>query len=1850
MSAIAPVKSLVFIDAAVVDYQSLIDGLVPGTEAIVLDPAQDGVEQMTATLANRSDIQSVHIVSHGSSGSLQLGAATLNGESIDRYQAQLQGWRSALTEDADILLYGCNVAAGDTGAAFIQQVRQLTRAEIAASAQPTGNPALGGDWELEITTKSMLMPQAFLPEVLEAYPFVLAPPELSGNDRAAILGAPGDPAWLTDVVNKVQATGLFSLVDSFKVGGTGAVTPTLAQLQNYGSILVFSDTGFQNATLLGDTLANYVDSGRGVVVSTFALGGGATLGGRWNTGGYSPVVIGGSSTGTATLGTIFNPAHPIVQGVSSFSGGTSSYRATGTANPSATVVANWSDNRLLAVDLQTFNGGIVGLNFYPPSSTVRGDFWNAATQGALLMGNALEYIGGSAVRSTATEDAVSYNINLLANATDPDGDPLNVSNLILASGNATGVTVIGNDLSVSPSAYNFLSSGQSEIINYSYNIIDGNGGSIAQTAKITITGLNDAPVLTGSATLTAIDEDVLDVANTGTKVSALINGLITDVDGDPKAIAITGVDNTKGVWQYSTDGGAIWTNFSATPSDGTATVLGATSFYQASLGTAPTAQGQLSFTNLNPVTPAQLGTQTFDSSGTILNTDVDSNIYAGYSNFSGATPVNPPLPKLDNVEGYSVSFNLQLLTESHTNSNRAGFSIIVVSNDKTKAIELGFQDGNIFAQKDAGFTADESVTFNTKQSIDYRLEVLGNSYTLFANNAPILTGALRDYSAFSGAIDPYETPNFIFLGDDSTSAQGSFNLSQVVVQTDNRVRFVPNANENGNSTINFRAWDTTDGASAGAIVDASVNGGINAYSAVAETATIAVTAVNDAPTISGTPAVTIAEDSLYSFIPSAIDVDLGDSLTFSITNQPTWASFNSATGELSGTPINGDVGTTTGIIISVSDGIAPPVDLPAFDLAVTNTNDAPTISGTPAVTIAEDSPYSFIPTAIDVDLGDTLTFSIVNKPSWATFNPATGELSGTPINGDVGTTNGIIISVSDGIAAPVDLPAFNLAVTNTNDAPTISGTPAVTIAEDSSYSFIPTAIDIDSGDTLTFSIVNKPSWATFNPATGELSGTPINGDVGTTNGIIISVSDGIAAPVDLPAFNLAVTNTNDAPTISGTPAVTIAEDSPYSFIPTATDVDLGDTLAFSIVNKPTWATFNSTTGELSGTPVNGNVGTTTGIIISVSDGTTTVALSPFDLGVTNVNDAPTVTTAIVDQAATEDTLFTFAVPPNSFTDIDAGDTLTYTATQSDNAPLPLWLTFNATNQTFSGTPANGDIGNFDIKVTAKDSANATVEDIFSLTVNSVNDAPTLDNPIADQPATEDTLFTFAVPTNTFSDVDTGDILTYTATQADDTPLPSWLTFNATTQTFSGTPLNAQVGSLNVKVKATDTGLLTAEDSFTMTIANTNDTPTVTNAIADQSATEDIPFTFTLPTNTFTDVDAGDSLTYTATLANSSPLPTWLAFNPISRTFSGTPRNANVGNLDLKVKVTDKAGAIAEDIFVVKVANVNQPPGVGTPITPVPQQVTATQAFTLKIPTGAFTDPDAGDSLTFSASLESGAPLPPWLVFDAKAASFSGIPDFPSVGNLSLKVNATDAQGSRTSQLVRFTIANPTGITGISTALIDFSGGKKGVTRKAKKGQLLRGTHRSDILRGTKGNDRINSGRRSDSHGKDKLYGFNGNDRLKAGGGNDYVDGGQGNDFLKGGRGRDLLLGGEGNDRILGGDGDDILVGGSGADILAGGNGRDIFAFANINEGKDAIVDFSPTEDLIDLRSLFAQPQFAGATPYVRYLKYVQMTQVGTSTEIKIDADGSGVGNTFTTLATLNNIGIGAMGSRNFVIS
>ncbi len=279
---------------------------------------------------------------------------------------------------------------------------------------------------------------------------------------------------------------------------------------------------------------------------------------------------------------------------------------------------------------------------------------------------------------------------------------------------------------------------------------------------------------------------------------------------------------------------------------------------------------------------------------------------------------------------------------------------------------------------------------------------------------------------------------------------------------------------------------------------------------------------------------------------------------------------------------------------------------------------APTISGIRPTGAIVGVQYNFQPKASDPD-GNTLTFSITGKPAWATFSATTGNLSGTPSSANIGIFSNIVIKVSDGTSSAA-LPAFSITVraATNNRAPTISGTPTAAVTVGTWYYFQPQARDPD-GNPVTFSIQNKPSWLAFYPASGRLSNTATKAAIGTYSNIVIKVSDGVAS-ASLPPFSITVSSssgtTNKPPVISGTPSTSVNAGSAYAFTPTASDPE-GKTLAFSITNKPAWATFSTTTGKLSGTPSSTQTGTYSNIGIKVSDGSLTATLPAFAIVVSS---------------------------------------------------------------------------------------------------------------------------------------------------------------------------------------------------------------------------------------------------------------------------------------------------------------------------------------------------------------------------------------------------------------------------------------------------------------------------------------------------------------------------------------------------------------------------------------------------------------------------------------------------------
>lgn len=146
---------LVVVDTRVENYATLLADIQKQASAtrhidvLVLDPARDGIEQIDDAVARYASLDALHLIAHGESGQVLIGDGWVDPAALDTHAATLEGWRSVLTPDADLLLYGCNVAAGAEGAAFLDTLARLTGADVAASDDVTGSAALGGDWTLE---------------------------------------------------------------------------------------------------------------------------------------------------------------------------------------------------------------------------------------------------------------------------------------------------------------------------------------------------------------------------------------------------------------------------------------------------------------------------------------------------------------------------------------------------------------------------------------------------------------------------------------------------------------------------------------------------------------------------------------------------------------------------------------------------------------------------------------------------------------------------------------------------------------------------------------------------------------------------------------------------------------------------------------------------------------------------------------------------------------------------------------------------------------------------------------------------------------------------------------------------------------------------------------------------------------------------------------------------------------------------------------------------------------------------------------------------------------------------------------------------------------------------------------------------------------------------------------------------------------------------------------------------------------------------------------------------------------------------------------------------------------------
>lgn len=468
--------------------------------------------------------------------------------------------------------------------------------------------------------------------------------------------------------------------------------------------------------------------------------------------------------------------------------------------------------------------------------------------------------------------------------------------------------------------------------------------------------------------------------------------------------------------------------------------------------------------------------------------------------------------------------------------------------------------------------------------------------------------------------------------------------------------------------------------------------------------TISISNTNDDPIIGTSAVISATEDSAYAYDVNASDMDAGDSLTYSLTTSPSGMSIDSITGEITWTPDNSQVGNNN-VIVTVDDANGGSVNQ-SFPIAVANQD--PTITAIADQSATEDSQFTYNIESDDEGVGST-TYSLTTSPNGMGINQDTGAIIWTPDNTQVGTPD-VVVEVDDGNGG-TDTESFSITVAN--NPPTITAIADQVAVEDSP--FVYNVESDDEGEGATYSLTTPPSGMVVNDSTGIITWTPLNQHVGVNN-IDVEVNDG--TDTDTESFVINVTNTNDVPVINSTPITTATQDTLYNYDVDANDVDVGDSLTFSLTNNPAGMTIDSNTGLISWTPTNAqSIGDQLhNVAVQVQDTSSATDNQAFTITAYNVNDAPTLEAALADMSFVEDTYNDTTDLSTIFNDID-NSTLLYSYQSTDAN-----VTLNFVNTIMNvSTLANWDKA-ANITIIASD-GEYDVNDTFQLTILGINDTP-----------------------------------------------------------------------------------------------------------------------------------------------------------------------------------------------------------------------------------------------------------------------------------------------------------------------------------------------------------------------------------------------------------------------------------------------------------------------------------------------------------------------------------------------
>ncbi len=815
-----------------------------------------------------------------------------------------------------------------------------------------------------------------------------------------------------------------------------------------------------------------------------------------------------------------------------------------------------------------------------------------------------------------------------------------------------------------------------------------------------------------------------------------------------------------------------------------------------------------------------------------------------------------------------------------------------------------------------------------------------------------------------------------------------------------RICFQPNADYNGTmaNAITFRAWDRSSGTN-GTLADTSTNGGSTAFSTATDTASLTVTAVNDAPVITSdgggaTTGVSVAENSTPVTTVTASDPDVpGQSLSYAIAGGADAFRFNidSTTGELAflappdyETPSDADANNVYEVTVQVSDGNGG-MDTQAIAVTVTNLNETPVVNNQ-SFAINENTPNGTSVGAVaasDPDAGDSLTYSITagNTNGAFTINAGTGEITvanSTALDFETTPVFNLTVQVEDN-GTLTDTATVTINLNDLNETPAVNNQSFAIDENSANGTSVGTVLasDPDAGDALTYSITagNTDGAFTINAGTGEITvanSAALDFETTPVFNLTVQIEDS-GTLTDTATVTINLNDLNETPAVNnqgfavnenagnGTSVGTVA----------ASDPDAGDSLTYSITAGNTGGTFtiNAGTGEITianSAALDFETTPVFNLTVQVEDSGTLTDTAAVTISLNDLNETPVVNNqsfAVNENAANGTSVGNVAA-----SDPDAGDALSYSITGGNtgaafiiNAGTGEITVANSAALDFETTPV------FNLTVQVKDSGTLTDTATVTINLNDVNETPVLNNQAF--AVNENAANGTSVGTVLASDPDAGDLFTYSITAGNtngafaiNTGTGEITVANSAALDFETTPV------FNLTVQVEDSGTLTDTATVTVNLNDLNDAPVITSNGGGAAASVNVAENSTaITTATATDSDVPvQTLSYAVSGGADAALfsidsGTGVLTVNTPRDFEN-PTDADTDNVyDVTVQVSDGNGGTDTQAISVTVTDGNETPVVNNQGFAVNENA----ANGTSVGTVAASDPDAGDTLTYS---------------------------------------------------------------------------------------------------------------------------------------------------------------------------------------------------------------------------------------------------------------------------------------------